>query len=38
MNFAPKLTTFEPFIDRLPEKTKIIKMNMNFKILLRLDN
>ena len=38
MNFGPILTTFEPFIGRVPEKAKSIKMNMIIKIPLMLDN
>ena len=37
MNFGPILTTFGPFIDRVPEKAKNINMNMIIKISLMLD-
>ena len=37
MNFEPILTTFEPFIGRVPEKAKSISMNMIIKISLMLD-
>ena len=32
MSFGPILTTFEPFIGRVPEKAKSINMNMIIKI------
>ena len=37
MNFGPILTTFEPFLGRVPEKAKSINMNMILKISLMLD-
>ena len=38
MNFGPVLTTFEPFIGRVPEKAKSIKMSMIIKIPLNISN
>ena len=37
MNFGPILTTFGPFIGRVPGKAKNINMNMIIKVSLMLD-